>query len=74
MKRDIPELLTLAEERVSAAEACIHRQRDLINTLRRSGYDTTDADALLVAFEKVQAQFIAYRDRLLDELEEIATR
>jgi hypothetical protein len=44
------------------------RARDLINTLRRS------ADALLVAFEKVQAQFIAYRDRLLDELEEIATR
>ena len=45
-----------------------------MNTLRRLGYDTTDADALLVAFEKVQAQFIAYRDRLLDELEEIATR
>jgi hypothetical protein len=74
MTRDIPELLALAEERIAQSEACLRRQRDLVETLSRSGHDTTDADALHLAFKQVQAQFIVSRDRLREELEQIATR
>ena len=74
MARDIPELLALAEERIAQSEACLRRQRDLIETLSRSGHDTTDADALQLAFKEMQAQFIVSRDRLREELEQIATR
>ena len=71
MTRDIPELLALAEERVARSEACMRKQRDLIETLRRLGQDTTDADALQLEFKRVQAQFIGSRDRLRQELEQI---
>jgi len=74
MKRDLPKLLALAEERVAASEACLHKQREVIETLRRSGHDTTRADTLQGAFKLVQAQFIASRDRLREDLEQIATR
>ena len=43
-------------------------------TLRRSGHDTTRAHTLQGAFKLVQAQFIASRDRLREDLEQIATR
>jgi len=74
MTRDVPELLALAEERIARSEACLRRQRDLIETLSRSGHDTTDADALQLTFKEMQAQFIVSRDRLREELEQIATR
>ena len=74
MTRDIPELLALAEERIAQSEAGLRRQRDLIETLGRSGHDTTHADALQLAFRQMQAQFIVSRDRLREELEQIATR
>ena len=74
MARDIPELLALAEERIAQSEACLRRQRDLIEILSRGGHDTTDADALQLAFRQMQAQFIVSRDRLREELEQIATR
>ena len=74
MKQDLPELLALAEERVAASEACLHKQRDVIESLRRLGHDTTRADTLQDAFKLVQAQFIASRDRLREDLEEVANR
>jgi hypothetical protein len=73
MTRDIPELLALAEERIAQSEGCLRRQRDLIETLGRSGHDTTDAAALQLAFKQMQAQFIVSRDQLREELEQIAT-
>ena len=74
MTREIPELLALAEERIARSEACLDRQRAVIETLRRLGHDTTLADDLQLAFKLAQGQFIASRDRLREELEEIATR
>ena len=39
MRRDLPELLVPAEERVATSEACLHKQREVIETLRRSGHE-----------------------------------
>jgi len=49
--------------------------RGLVLRRRRAGVgDDLDADALQLAFKEMQAQFIVSRDRLREELEQIATR
>ena len=51
MARDISKLLELAEERVARSERFLRTQRELIETLRRLGYETADANALLLEYD-----------------------
>ena len=70
MARDISKLLELAEERVARSERFLRTQRELIETLRRLGYETADANALLLEYDGLHTRFIAARDRLREEQEE----
>jgi len=47
----------------------LQKQRALIEGLRAIGRDTTEASAVLLSFQELQARFIANRDRLRQELE-----
>ena len=67
--RDVSKLLALSEERVARAEVFLQKQRALIEGLRAIGRDTTEASAVLLSFQELQARFIANRDRLRQELE-----
>lgn len=71
--RDVPKLLALAEERVARTEMFLEEQRALIDGRRAVGQDTTEASAVLLSLQELQARFIADRDRLREELEQIAT-
>jgi hypothetical protein len=71
--RDVPKLLALAEERVARTEIFLQKQRVLIDGRRAVGQDTTQANAVLLSLRELQARFIAARDRLRQELEQIAT-
>ena len=73
MTRDVPKLLALAEERVARTEMFLEEQRVLIDGRRAVGQDTTEASAVLLSLQELQARFIADRDRLREELEQIAT-
>ena len=73
MTRDVPKLLALAEERVARTEMLLQEQRALIDGRRAVGQDTTEASAVLLSLQELQARFIADRDRLREELEQIAT-
>lgn len=70
MARDISKLLELAEERVARSERFLRTQRELIETLRRWGYETADANALLLEYDGLHTRFIAARDRLREEQEQ----
>jgi len=70
MARDISKLLELAEERVARSERFLRTQRELIETLRRLGYETADANALLLEYDGLHTRFIAARDRLREEQEQ----
>lgn len=70
MPRDIPKLFALAEERVARTDAFLHTQHAFIDTLRRLGQDTTQAEAALHEWEGLRVGFIADRDRLREELEQ----
>jgi len=70
MTRDLPKLLALADERIARSDVFLHTQRNLIETLRRLGHDTTNTDAGLREYEGMHAEFIADRDRLREELQE----
>ena len=61
----------MAEERVARSDECLRRQSDLIETLRRLQHDTTHADAMQLEFKRMGALFIASRDRLRQDLEQI---
>ena len=63
MARDVPKLLELAEERVARSERFLRRQRELIETLRRLGHETADANAVLLEYDGLHSRFIAARDR-----------
>jgi hypothetical protein len=69
MTRDVSTLLALSEERVARADVFLKKQRELVEGLRAIGQDTTQASAVLLSFEDLQARFIANRDRLRQELE-----
>jgi hypothetical protein len=71
--RDVPKLLALAEERVARTEIFLQKQRVLIDGRRALGQDATQANAVLLSLCELQARFIAARDRLRQELEQIAT-
>jgi len=68
MKRDEVELV-LAGERVARANLFLQKQRAIIESLRAEGRDTTGASALLFDAERLQARFIAERNKLRQELE-----
>jgi len=70
MARDVPKLLELAEERVARSERFLRTQRELIETLRRLGHETADANAVLLEYDGLHSRFIAARDRLREELEQ----
>lgn len=70
MTRDASKLLALAEERVERVDVFLGTQHAFIDTLRRLGQDTTDAEAALHEWEGLQVGFIADRDRLRQELEQ----
>ena len=67
--RDLPKLLALAEERVARSEMFLRTQRELIQTLRRLGHETANANAVLLEYDGLHSRFIAARDRLREELE-----
>ena len=68
MKRDELEL-ALAGERIARANLFLQKQRAVIESLGAEGRDTTDASALLFDAERLQAEFIAERNQLRQELE-----
>jgi hypothetical protein len=70
MARDMTKLLELAEERVARSERFFRTQREHVETLRRLGHETADANALLLEYHGLHTRFIAVRDRLREELEQ----
>ena len=56
-----------AAERAALGERHIVQQRRLIETLKRDGHDTRDAEALLRTFEEMQHLHVEHRDRLQRE-------
>ncbi|HEU4626821.1 MAG TPA: hypothetical protein VFS52_18810 [Steroidobacteraceae bacterium] len=60
--------LAQAERHVTAGEHLLQNQRDLLERIRQSGYDTATAEDILRQFERVQASHIEDRDRLRREL------
>jgi hypothetical protein len=60
-----------AERHVAIGERNLARQRVIIETLGRDGYDTTDARGVLRVFEQAQAMHIADRNRLRAKLEKV---
>ena len=64
----IADHLAQAERHVVAGERTLAHQRGLVAELERDGHDTSQARALLVQFEELQALHISNRDRLRREL------
>ena len=72
MAPDAAKVLALADERVARSRAYLHTQREILETFRRLGHDTSHASALLREYEEVQGRIIAFRDQLREELEHAA--
>jgi hypothetical protein len=64
-------LLRTARQRVADGNKCLVAQRMIIEDLERDGYDTLDAIFFLEYLEEVQAEYVAYRDRLERKLYEL---
>ncbi len=62
--------LVQAERHVAEGEQHIVRQRGIIATLEREGFDTTLSHNLLQAFQDLQAMHVADFHRLLAEMTE----
>jgi hypothetical protein len=60
--------LAQAEEHVALGERNIARQKGIITRLKAGGHDTAEARELLEAFENMQIQHVAHRDRLMKEI------
>jgi len=56
--------LAQAEEHIAASAKHIARQREIILELEEDGRDNTEAEALLMQFEQLEAMHVAHRDRL----------
>jgi hypothetical protein len=65
------EHLAQAEKHVALGAKLIEKQRESVDLLDMHGHDGSQARALLVQFEKVQATYVADRDRLLAEVQEL---
>lgn len=59
------EFLTQAEQHAASGRSHIKRQRQIIEELGFGGHDARQALELLRAFEELQVQHEAHRDRLL---------
>ena len=57
-----------AERQVADGEAKLSRQRELLDTLRASACDTSDAEYLLGFLEQLQALSVADRNHILRTL------
>jgi hypothetical protein len=64
--------LAQAEAHVALGEKHISRQREIIAEMERDGHDAVAANArdLLRLFVELQAEHVAHRDRLRNELAE----
>jgi hypothetical protein len=60
--------LDLAERHYDEGVKVLERQRSLLESLRRHGHDTREAEELLKEFEETQALHTADRDRLRSQL------
>ena len=56
--------LSKARRIVVDGEECMLRQREIVDRLERQGYDTLDAILFLEYLEEMQAQYVAHRNRL----------
>jgi hypothetical protein len=56
--------LSKARPTVVDGEKCMLRQREIVDQLERQGYDTLDAILFLEYLEEMQAQYVAHRNRL----------
>lgn len=61
--------LRQAEQAVAQGARLVAEQEQRVSTLRRGGHDVAEAVRLLELFRETQAQHIAFRDRVLGELE-----
>jgi hypothetical protein len=66
--------LVEAEEQVERTALLVMRHRDLMRQLGHAGQETTAAAAVLNHLEQLQAQHLAERDRLRDQLTELGPR
>jgi hypothetical protein len=64
--------LAMVRRHVARGEQIIARQREMIARLERAGCDTSDAERLLLRFEKLQSIHIEDRERLEKKLSEIS--
>ncbi len=60
--------LALAEEHVAQGERHLARQREIIERMTSAGWNTKEANALLIVFQQTLAMHIADRDRLQSEI------
>jgi hypothetical protein len=58
------ELLGIAKHYVSEGEKIVSRQRKLIDSLERIGYDTIQEIIILEHLEELQSQYVNHRERL----------
>jgi len=64
--------LELAKRHIAEGEKHIAAQQAIVAEFRRAGWDVTQAAWLLENFVASQAQHIAHRDRILQELRKTA--
>jgi hypothetical protein len=63
--------LSKARRIVVDGEECMVRQREIVDRLERQGYDTLDAILFLEYLEEMQAQYVAHRNRLEQQVLEL---
>jgi hypothetical protein len=63
--------LSKARRIVVDGEECMLRQRTIVDRLERQGYDTLDAILFLEYLEEMQAQYVAHRNRLEQQVLEL---
>jgi hypothetical protein len=63
--------LSKARRIVVDGEECMLRQREIVDRLERQGYDTLDAILFLEYLEEMQAQYVAHRNRLEQQVLEL---
>jgi hypothetical protein len=63
--------LSKARRIVVDGEECMLRQREIVDRLEQQGYDTLDAILFLEYLEEMQAQYVAHRNRLEQQVLEL---
>lgn len=64
--------LEQARRHVAEGEKHVGSQRELVTQLERDGHDSTQARQLLREFEEVQRLHVEHRDRLEQEIIDVA--